>query len=256
MYKENQFEKAQSFFKLVINTLEKGVPYKMAKLNMNSYYYLALTQFQLKDTCKACKNLKECYDGYGYPQASKLYDSLCFLKQEVGYENSIFPESKCYLSFETNVCTRSERNQRFYIKNLKTNDGCLFSFVDNDPALEKESHKTSFDVTTIPPQKLIFFLPEEMPEFPGGDSVKRKFLVDNIKFPQNKTVTDFHGVIYVNLIIEADGSLSNINLLRGIDNSLDEEVIRVINLMPKWIPGKCCGLPVRVTCTMPISFSE
>jgi len=255
MYNANQFEKAQSFFKLALNTFKTVDPDSVYKLNMNSYYYLALTQFQLNDSCNACKNLMDCYGGYGYPEAIKLYDSLCFLKRKISYEKSFCPESKCYSSYEINVCTRLERHQNFYIDNLKTNNGCLFYFEDHDPNLERESHNTSFDITTIPSKKLIFNGPEEMPKFPGGDSLRIKFFFDNIKYPQDKKATDFQGKIYVSFIIEEDGSISNIKLLRGIETSLDDEVLRVINLMPKWNPGKCCGIPVRVPLNMPIAFS-
>ncbi len=91
---------------------------------------------------------------------------------------------------------------------------------------------------------------EQMPEFPGGEDSLIFFLQNKIQYPQD----DAQGTVYVNFIIEKDGIVSNPRILRGIGSACDEEAIRVIKLMPKWIPGKQNGKTVRVQYNLPIKF--
>jgi periplasmic protein TonB len=99
-----------------------------------------------------------------------------------------------------------------------------------------------------------FTIVEEMPKFPGGEDARVKFLYDNIKYPQIAREIGTQGMVYLNFTVEKDGSVSEIKLLRGIGSGCDEEAERVIAMMPKWIPGRQNGTPVRVELNMPISF--
>jgi len=101
----------------------------------------------------------------------------------------------------------------------------------------------------------VYLVVEEMPEFPGGEEERMKFLANNIKYPEKARENGIQGTVYVNFVIEPDGSISNIKIRRGISKELNEEVIRVIKLMPKWIPGKQRGIAVRVSYNMPVKFS-
>lgn len=74
-----------------------------------------------------------------------------------------------------------------------------------------------------------------------------------MKFPYNND--GIQGTVYVNLVVEKDGSITNIKILRGVIQAYDDEVIRVVKLFPKWIPGKLKGKPVRVSFNMPITFT-
>lgn len=88
--------------------------------------------------------------------------------------------------------------------------------------------------------------------FPGGDKELADFLVENIKFPNDPA--DVQGKVYLSFIVEKDGSITNIKVLRGLYRPIDEEAIRVVKLMPKWIPGKHNGEIVRQKYTLPIKF--
>jgi len=101
----------------------------------------------------------------------------------------------------------------------------------------------------------IFKIVQEMPEFPGGDEERNKFLEKNLKYPQIAIQTEISGTVHVSFIVEPDGSLSNITILKGIGGGCDEEAVRVIKKMPKWKPGKQRNIPVRVNFILPIKFS-
>lgn len=95
----------------------------------------------------------------------------------------------------------------------------------------------------------IYLTPEKEPTFPG-DSLMR-FLMNNIKYPPiDKCETT--GTIYVEFIIEKDGNISYANIKRGLHPIYDDEVLRIINSMPKWTPGYQNGLAVRTKRTIPI----
>lgn len=99
-----------------------------------------------------------------------------------------------------------------------------------------------------------FIIVEQMPVFVGGEAEMYKFLKQNLTYPQIAKETGIQGVVYATFVIEKDGSISNIKILRGIGGGCEEEAIRVISIMPKWKAGMQRMKPVRVSFNMPISF--
>jgi periplasmic protein TonB len=94
----------------------------------------------------------------------------------------------------------------------------------------------------------------EMPEFQGGDEGRIKFFSENLKYPQIAKEIGVQGKVFFTFVVEKDGSISDIKLLRGIGSGCDEEASRVVAMMPKWKPGRQNGKEVRVQFNMPISF--
>ncbi|MDR0602676.1 MAG: energy transducer TonB [Bacteroidales bacterium] len=101
----------------------------------------------------------------------------------------------------------------------------------------------------------IFTVVEELPEFPGGDEARQKFLKDNLEYPRIARETGLEGRVQIGFVVEPDGRLTNFKVLRGRAPSLDEEALRVAKLMPKWKAGKQRGKAVRVQYQMPITFT-
>lgn len=95
---------------------------------------------------------------------------------------------------------------------------------------------------------------EQMPEFPGGEAALRKYLANSVKYPRIATENGVQGKVYVNFVVDKNGGISNVKVVRGVDAALDNEAVRVIKAMPKWIPGKQNGETVRVSYTVPINF--
>ncbi|NLH28589.1 MAG: energy transducer TonB, partial [Bacteroidales bacterium] len=100
----------------------------------------------------------------------------------------------------------------------------------------------------------IFVVVEEMPEFPGGQSALMKYLSENIRYPVIAQENGIEGRVICSFVVERDGSITDVQVVRGVDPSLDKEAVRVIQSMPKWKPGKQRGKPVRVRFTLPIVF--
>jgi len=100
----------------------------------------------------------------------------------------------------------------------------------------------------------IFVVVEEMPEFPGGQSALMKYLSENIRYPVIAQENGIEGRVICSFVVERDGSITDVQVVRGVDPSLDREAVRVIQSMPKWKPGKQRGKPVRVRFTLPIVF--
>ena len=102
----------------------------------------------------------------------------------------------------------------------------------------------------------IFISPERMPEFPGGMEALMKFLRENVKYPSIAQELGIQGRVYVEFIIDKNGKVGHITLLKGVDKSLDREALRVVGLMPDWKPGYQGGRTVNVSYRLPISFRQ
>lgn len=101
----------------------------------------------------------------------------------------------------------------------------------------------------------IFVVVEEPPVFPGGDDARVKFIAENIKYPEEARKTGIQGTVFITFIVEADGRVTNVKILKGIGGGCDEEALRVVQSMPDWSPGKQSGKNVRVQFNMPIKFA-
>ena len=93
-----------------------------------------------------------------------------------------------------------------------------------------------------------------MPGFPGGDEARINYLKNSIEYPQMARESGIQGRVFVTFVVEKDGNITDVRILRGIGGGCDEEAVRVIKNMPKWVPGKQRGKPVRVQFNMPILF--
>lgn len=100
----------------------------------------------------------------------------------------------------------------------------------------------------------VFFIVEDMPEFPGGELALRKYIGNSIKYPVIAQENGIQGKVYVTFVVGKDGSVYNASIARGVDPSLDKEALRVVNGLPKWKAGKQRGKPVNVSYTVPINF--
>ncbi len=100
----------------------------------------------------------------------------------------------------------------------------------------------------------IFTVVEQMPMYPGGDGALMGYLRDNIHYPTVAAENGVQGRVVVGFVVERDGSITDVKILRGVDPSLDREAMRVVKSMPKWTPGKQNGSAVRVKYQVPVSF--
>jgi len=100
-----------------------------------------------------------------------------------------------------------------------------------------------------------FMVVENMPEFPGGDLGLMKFIQKNVKYPAIAKEYNITGKVYVSFIVDKQGKVTNVKIVRGVDKNLDGEALRVVSALPNYKPGKQRGKPVRVMFTIPINFT-
>ena len=102
--------------------------------------------------------------------------------------------------------------------------------------------------------EVVFLVVEEAPSFPGGNQEAMMFLAKNIKYPEAAVKAKIEGRVIVQFVVGKDGSISDVRVVRGVCPELDAEAVRVVKMMPKWIPGKQRGKEVAVKFTLPIMF--
>lgn len=95
---------------------------------------------------------------------------------------------------------------------------------------------------------------EQMPEFNGGYLAMQTWIQSKVRYPSYAKSVGTEGTVYVEFVINTDGSISNVSIARGIGSGCDEEALRAVESMPKWFPGKQNGTAVRVKTTIPIKF--
>jgi protein TonB len=103
------------------------------------------------------------------------------------------------------------------------------------------------------PEEAFSFV-EVMPSFPGGSGALAKYLAENTSYPSFAREAEIQGKVFISFVVEADGSISNVEVVRNLHPVLDEEAARVVASMPNWIPGEQNQQPVRVRYTLPITF--
>jgi len=135
--------------------------------------------------------------------------------------------------------------------------------VEDDLMIDAEADETTEMDEYIPievdeeivDEAPIFTVVESMPEFPGGQPKLYTYLGEHIKYPVMAKESGIQGKVFVTFVVETDGSITDVRLLRGIGGGCDEEAIRVVQSMPNWRPGKQRGKPVRVQYNLPVRFT-
>ncbi|PID94356.1 MAG: energy transducer TonB [Bacteroidetes bacterium] len=126
--------------------------------------------------------------------------------------------------------------------------------VEADEEMEIEEYVPLEEEEEEVVEEEIFLIVEQQPEFPGGEKARLTYLAKNTKYPQMARESNIQGQVFVTFVVEPDGKISNVSILRGIGGGCDEEAVRVVQSMPNWVPGKQRGRPVRVRFNMPIKF--
>ena len=124
---------------------------------------------------------------------------------------------------------------------------------DTNAAVEVKYTPVEVEEEEVDEQE-IFTIVEEMPEFPGGIAAALKWIANELKYPAIAQENGVQGRVTVRFTINADGSVVDPAILRGVDPHLDKEALRVIGKMPKWKPGKQRGKAVRVSYNLPVRF--
>jgi len=130
---------------------------------------------------------------------------------------------------------------------------CLMAVFAFEP--EGQTNYTASQVKSDQTQDKVYENVEQMPEYPGGMEEMGKFIGQSVAYPHEAAKKGIKGKVFVSFVIAKDGSVTDAKIARGVDPMLDAEALRVINEMPKWIPGKDKGKVVAVQLTVPINFA-
>ena len=161
--------------------------------------------------------------------------------------------------------TNEMKNERKYMLLLRLDDEYLIEAPYDPQSKIFNDSKSAIDVfyNETHEKKVMAARPsedyetmEQKPEFPGGEEALMKFLSENICYPEEALKAGIQGRVVVSFIIEPDGSISNVQVVQGVNDSLNAEAVRVVSSMPKWTPGMMDGKAVRVKYNLPITFRK
>lgn len=175
-------------------------------------------------------------------KVEKVKSSIAFTPPVIKNDSEVKPEEEMKTQDEL-----KETKTAIGAFDVKGNDeagGTVLKAVEEIAAPEPPKHEEE--------QNKIFEVVEQQPQFPGGSV--NGWLADHIKYPVVAAENGISGRVVVQFVVERDGSVSQVRVVRGVDPSLDKEAQRVISSMPKWIPGKQNGQAVRSRFTVPVTF--
>jgi len=146
-------------------------------------------------------------------------------------------------------------NDDLPVQEMKAEEEVLYPVYPEQLYQRVEKQRATKDAAAGAEETMeIFTLVEKMPEFPGGETTLMKYLSANLTYPPGARDSLIEGTVYVSFIVEKDGSVTNVRVIRGLGRGFDEEVVRVIENMPRWTPGQQRGKPVRVQFNLPVVF--
>ena len=171
----------------------------------------------------------------------KVKSSVKFTAPEIKKDDEVKPEDE--IKSQDDLAKTNTAIGTFDVKGNDEAEGEVLKakevIADEKP---KEEETKVFDVV------------EQMPEFPGGQGALLKWISDHIKYPAVAEENGIQGRVVCTFVVERDGSVTDVQVARSIDPSLDKEAVRVLKQMPRWNPGKQNGSSVRVKYTVPVTF--
>lgn len=185
-------------------------------------------------------------------------------KQEIDLPTTVMentPEEMVEITEQTKPPTPPKPPQQTTIIEIVEND----IEVEQDLEIDVEANQDTEVERYIPieiaeeeemeeEEAQIFTVVESMPQFPGGDGALLAYLSNNINYPRMALESGIQGKVFVTFVVEKDGFITDVKVLRGIGGGCDEEAIRVVQNMPQWRPGVQRNMPVRVQFNLPIRF--
>ena len=171
----------------------------------------------------------------------KVKSSVKFTAPEIKKDDEVKPEDELKSQDEL-----SKTNTAIGSFDVKGNDEAAGEVLKAKEVIADEKPKEE--------ETKVFDVVEQMPQFPGGNAALFEYLSKHIKYPVIAEENGIQGRVIVTLVVERDGSITDVKVVKSVDPSLDKEAQRVVKSMPRWIPGKQNGSAVRVKYTVPVTF--
>jgi hypothetical protein len=259
----SQYNKAMKIYNKGVKAFEKKDYTKAFSLftksikkqpTKDNYFYMAKTQEEIGNHCLYCEYMSKSFK-YGKTEAGILFSENCIVIDTICYTKIKEKNTDFFLVSLTEYCTKSKT---FQINKKYWKEGeAKYSYftIDTNQTSVNDIFSNNCDIEKIYNEYEPYIVVEEMPSFPGGDNARLNFIFENLSYPSIAKEKKIQGIVYTTFIVEKDGTLSDIKIHKGIGGGCDEECIRIVKLMPKWIPGKHNGNVVRVLYYLPFKFT-
>jgi TonB family protein len=248
--------------------------------NPDAFMNMAVAAAKLGDKCTFCENLESIYLS-DLPVIQNLAIKKCYAAQNILISDSTEKGNRISNTIYTESCNKKKKytylelthsgDTVLYLKSSLVQAGRIVNIEVNDLLSDSVVYSLKIDTTELGAQleslydhkqikvkkkpEEILKLVEIMPAYEGGEMEMYNWLGENVKYPKEAKENGTTGTVIVTFVVETDGSISNVKLLKDVGDGCGDEAIRVIKAMPKWTPGKQDGKPVRVQFTMPIRFT-
>lgn len=176
-------------------------------------------------------------------QVEKVKSSIAFTPPVIKKDSEVKPEEEMKTQDQLNESKTAVG--AFTVEGNDEEGGTILKAVEEIAAPEPPKHEE---------ENKVFDVVEQMPAFPGGPAALMQYLSSHVKYPAVAEENGISGRVTVQFVVERDGSVTDVKTMKSVDPSLDREAERVVKSMPKWIPGKQNGSPVRVKYFVPVVF--
>lgn len=254
--------KAYGAYRLRKSTTKRNILAMVAVVLLLIVAFIILTVKNFVDEQRAKVAMTQVAELTNYDQPKKMAE-VKQKKVEVEPER-VVERVKSSIKFTAPVIKKDEEVKPD--EELKTQDELMstktaigtFDVKGNDDANGEILKAKEVIAEPEPPkheeENKVFDIVEQQPLFPGGPAALMKYLSENTKYPVVAQENGVQGRVTVQFVVEKDGSISDVHVLRGVDPSLDKEAVRVVKSMPRWTPGKQNGITVRVNYRVPVLF--
>ena len=224
--------------------------------------YLGLQLQKMAEANKKVENTQAV--GLAKLQTEKKKEAKVEKKEVIRQEpEKVVEQVKSSVKFTAPVIKKDEEvkeEDEIKLDEVQKSDKAVGAFtVEGNDEVGGAVLKAKEDIAAPEPPKhveetKVFTVVEQMPMFPGGDAALMSYLANNIHYPTVAAENGVQGRVVVGFVVERDGSITDVRILRGVDPSLDREAMRVVKSMPRWTPGKQNGSAVRVKYQVPVAF--
>ena len=157
---------------------------------------------------------------------------------------------------KTKIISNAEEGPAYLTQFGKNADSLLtkvtWTEIPKPEEKDEDGPKLNVDVQS---QDQVFVYTEQPPTYPDGEQALMEFIRKNIKYPEEAKTKQIEGKVIISFVVTREGSITDVKVVRGIGGGCDEEALRVVRMMPKWIPGKQNGMAVSVRFNLPVTFS-
>jgi TonB family protein len=221
--------------------------------SLDAFYFKTITKGAYREKCEKCEKLKF----QTKKAAQKKYFKECLIVDSILHPEFSTKESIFYCQLSMYIGDSADDIRVAYCKQDFQDKSVSFFYIEADSTNRERINPIAHfpDLSKIPANEAIYSKPDAMPEYLGGDEARVNFLCKNLTYPDEAKFNGISGLVVLCFIIDEQGCVKNVRVLKSVHEILDTEAIRVTRLMPQWKPGMENGQPVKTQYCMPVKFT-